>query len=208
MNMTKSHTRSSAARTWRCSTIGAVVIGTLAAMFIGSAASAVDACDNTTPLENPQCFDDDPAGGGSGGGSGGSSTTDDCYDDNLGTDGLKILDSGIDFGDDNWFAGAPLGWASVEWSVDCGFYSADVVGTLRLEDGRRGRVHVDFINADGVEETKHSRTRTAPANGHESWSVNLSPSGGEHIVEVQVCTEISNDGVHFDAVTCKTKQLG
>jgi len=38
--------------------------------------------------------------------------------------------------------------------------------------------------------------------------VNLSPSGGEQIVEVRVCTEISDDGVDFDAVTCKTRQLG
>jgi len=35
-------TRSSAATTWRHSTIGAVVIGALAAMFIASAASAVE----------------------------------------------------------------------------------------------------------------------------------------------------------------------
>jgi len=57
-------------------------------------------------------------------------------------------------------------------------------------------------------ETVHSRTRTAADNGHWSWSVNLSPTVDVHIIEVHVCTEISDDGVHFDTVSCKTRLAG
>ena len=35
------------------------------------------------------------------------------FDEDLDTDDLKLLDRGIDFGDNNWLLGAPVGWASV-----------------------------------------------------------------------------------------------
>lgn len=206
-------TRSSSTRRWRRATTLAVVIGAVATMFMASAASAREDGDyaEQVPPYNEQ---DD----------GGSSTTvpehdpipndagcSTIFDEDLDTDDLKLLDRGIDFGDNNWLAGAPVGWASVQWSVECGFYSAEVVGTLHLDgdSGRSGRVHVSFWNAgEQIGTPRHSRTRTAPDNDHISWAVNLSSPDDVHVTEVHVCTEISDDGVHFDSVNCKTRVLG
>ena len=201
-------TRSSSTRRWRRATTRAVVIGAVATMFVASAASARE--DGDYPEQVPPYEQED----------GGSSYTpipneNPCstiHDEDLDTDIVKLLDRGIDLGDDNWswLGGAPGGFASVQWSVECGFYSAEVVGTLHLDgdSGRSGRVHVSFWNAGELIETRHSRTRTAPDNDHYSWSVNLSSPDDVHITEVQVCTEISDDGVHFDSVNCKTRLLG
>ena len=106
---------------------------------------------------------------------------------------------------------APFGFASVQWSVDCGFMSGDVVGTLHLDgvDGHSGRIHVDFIDGAGeIVDTKHSAIRTADGNGHDHWPVNLYSPSGTHITEVQICTELRDDsdpGDDFDIVTCKTR---
>ena len=207
-------TRSSSTRRWRRATTRAVVIGAVATTVVASTASARE--DGDYPEQVPPYNEQDD---------GGSSTTvpehdpiandagcSTIFDEDLDTDVVKLLDRGIDFGDNNWswLGGAPVGVASVQWSVECGFYSAEVVGHLHLdgESGRSGRVHVSFWNYGEYIETRHSRTRTAPDNDHYSWSVNLSSPDGVHITEVHVCTEISDDGVHFDFVNCKTRLLG
>lgn len=216
-------TRASSARSWRRSTTRAVVIGALATMFVASAASAAEPYEPDESQDNGEYDDhgDNDVAGNSGNidTSGpnpehppiandvGCST---IHDGDLDTDVVKLLDEGIDFGDSTWVVGAPFGVGSVQWSVECGLYSADVVGTLHLdgESDRSGRVHVSFWNAGELQETRHSRTRTAPDNGHHSWPVNLSSPSGVHTTEVRVCTEISDDGVDFDSVNCKTRYMG
>lgn len=132
------------------------------------------------------------------------------FDTNYETDVLKLLDQGIDFGDNFWLGNAPLGVASVQWGVECGFCDADVVGTLHLDGirGQSGRIHAAFFLNGELQETFHSRILTATDNGHFSRSVHLASPAGVHVTEVHVCTEISDDGVHFESVNCKARFIG
>ena len=44
-------------------------------------------------------------------------------------------------------------------------------------------------------------------SGHDDWSVNIAPNLGANVDEVLVCAELSDNGVDFDAVSCKTRSL-
>ena len=126
------------------------------------------------------------------------------------TDLVRLTDNGIDFGDGSFIAGAPIGSGSVEWDIVSGFYTPRLFGTIHLDgvSGRYGRMHICYWDGGGgYIDTRHSRTRRAPDNGHHEWSVDVSPVNLMQITEVHVCTEISDDGVNFDLVDCTTKYL-
>ena len=64
-------------------------------------------------------------------------------------------------------------------------------------------MHIDYYDGAGTYlYTRHGGAVTPPDNGHEDWSVDLSPSTPMQIVQVRVCTEMSNDGVNFSQVDC------
>jgi len=134
------------------------------------------------------------------------------WDEDLHTDSIKITDPGIDLGNGTWVGATndPLGSASVEWTVDNGFYSARVTGWLHLDDipGHHGRIHVSFWNYSDLVSTRHSTWRAAPSNNHDEWSVDLSDLQSIHITEVHVCTELSDDGgATFDFIGCEESYL-
>jgi hypothetical protein len=217
-------------RTWRRSTARAVIIGTIAACVVASAASAVPPYEPDESLEQgtyPDQPDDDGWGSGnsnSGSSSSDSSTSDapivnggttstgNSWDGHVETDLLKITDPGIDFGDTNWVGliGEPFGPGSVVWDIDGGFYTPRLVGTLHLNgvSGQYGRMHVSYWSSGTRTETRHSTSRRAPDDGHYEWAVNVSPLIDMQITEVHVCTEISDNGVDFESVSCKTRYLG
>ena len=199
--------------TWGRSTARAVALGSIAAMAVASAASAVDSepdyheeqgtyPDQPGYDDPPGPFDDDTNSGGQNGCS-------DSADGPTGTDIIKLTGEGIDFGDNTWSGSGPIGVGSVQWAVTCGFYSARVVGTLHLDgvSAGFGRMHVGYFNAGTEVDTRHGGIVRAPDADHQPFSVDISSPAGEHVTEVQVCIEISNNGVDFDAVTCKTRQL-
>lgn len=126
------------------------------------------------------------------------------------TDLVKLTDNGIDFGDNTFAFGAPLGFGSVECDIVSGYYTPRLIGTLHLDgvSGQYGRMHISYWDGGGgYIDTRHSTTRRAPDNGHHHWSVDLSPVNLMQITEVHVCTEISNDGVNFSQVDCATRYL-
>ena len=136
--------------------------------------------------------------------------TNDCASVNYGFDIIKLPGAGVDFGDRTFIGGAPVGPGSVTWSVpDCDYYTARVVGTLHLDgvSGKYARMYVSYWWGGEYVATRHGGTVRAPDNGHEAWSVDLAPLIGHNVDEVHVCTEISDDGVDFDIVDCKTRYL-
>ena len=205
----------------------AVVVGAIAACVVGSAAMAQPPYEPTEHDEQGT-YPDQPDDDGWGSGSTDSSTTTtgasvpsqhgttastSTWNYDVETDLLKITDRGIDFGDSNWGGGIindPLGPGSVQWSVDDGYYSAELVGTLHLNGvaDQFGRMHIEFRSYGDLIQTRHSATLHATDNGHFERSVDLAPTEVGHITDVVVCTELSDDGTNFDAVSCKTRMLG
>jgi hypothetical protein len=59
-----------------------------------------------------------------------------------------------------------------------------------------------------LEQQRRSRREPRHDNGHFERQVNLAPLTDWQIDEVHVCTEISDDAVHFESVNCKTRFLG
>jgi hypothetical protein len=127
-------------------------------------------------------------------------------------DPVKLTDPEIDFGDSVWVGvfNDPLGTGSVNWSIDSGYYTPTLVGTLHLNNARHkwGRMHIDYYDgAGGYIDTEHSVAHEAPDGSHHQWSVNLKPSPLRQIVQVHVCTEISDDGTHWSQVDCTGRLL-
>jgi hypothetical protein len=134
----------------------------------------------------------------------------DCASANYGFDIIKLPGAEVDFGDGSFVLGAPVGPGSVTWSVpDCDYYTARVVGTLHLDgaSGKYARMYVSYWWGGEFVASRHGGTVRAPDNGHEDWSVDLAPFIGGNVDEVHVCTQISDDGVDFDFVNCKTRFL-
>jgi hypothetical protein len=132
------------------------------------------------------------------------------WSQNYGTDIIKLTGDRVDFGDSSFVGGAPLGVGSVQWSVpDCRYYTARLQGTLHLDgaSGKFARMHVSYWWDDELLATHHSITLHARNNRRVEQQVDMAPLIGHNVDEVHVCTEISNDGENFDAVTCKTRLL-
>jgi hypothetical protein len=82
-------------------------------------------------------------------------------------DPVKLTDPEIDFGDSVWVGllNDPLGTGSVNWSIDSGYYTPTLVGTLHLNNARHkwGRMHIDYYDgAGGYIDTEHSTPHESP----------------------------------------------
>jgi hypothetical protein len=168
----------------------------------------VNGCQATP---DPDCPDIDLPNNGSDGGSNGSDGTPSSWDEEaIDTDLVRLVDRGIDLGDNSFVLGAPLGSGSVVWSIVGGFYTPRLIGTLHLDgvSGQYGRMHISYWGGGELIDTRHGGIVRALDNDHHSWSVDLSPLNLMQITEVHVCTEISSDGVIFSLVDCTTKYLG
>jgi hypothetical protein len=131
------------------------------------------------------------------------------FEGHVSTDIVKLTAQYIDFGDSTRLAGAPVGPGSVDWDVVDGFYTPQLIGTLHMNnaDGKFGRMHVSYWSGGQNLETRHAVTHHAIGDQHQEWPVNISPLTNYQFTEVHVCTEISDDGITFDTVNCKTRYL-
>ncbi|HEX5100340.1 MAG TPA: hypothetical protein VFV94_12610 [Polyangiaceae bacterium] len=128
----------------------------------------------------------------------------------LDTDYPELTGPNIDFGGSVWAFGTPVGPGTLTWRVVDGFYTPRLVGTMHLDNasGMYARMHVSHWDGGGnLISTEHSGTKRASGMGHQSWSIDLTPLTLRQIVEVHVCTELSNDGVSFWQDACKTYLL-
>jgi hypothetical protein len=125
----------------------------------------------------------------------------------LDTDSVKVTGDEVDFGGSLWGINSPVGSGTMTWSIVSGFYTPRLTGTLHLKDaaGKYARMHISYWDGGGVHiATRHGGIVQASGNGHQSWSVDLSPTTLSQIVEAHVCTELSDDGVDFPQVSCET----
>lgn len=125
----------------------------------------------------------------------------------LDSDSVKVTGNKVDFGGALWGIHSPVGSGTMTWRVVDGFYTPRLTGNLHLEDadGQFARMHVSYWGGDGsLIATRHGGVVQAVGNGHQSWSVDLSPITPSQIVEAHVCTELSDDGVDFPQVACET----
>lgn len=133
-------------------------------------------------------------------------------EENIDTDLVRLTDNrGIDFGNQPFVLGAPVGSGSVVWSIVGGFYTPRLIGNLYLDgvSGQYGRMHISYWGGGGEHiDTRHGGIVRALDNDQHHWPVDLSPLNLMQITEVHVCTEISYDGVNFSQVDCTTKYLG
>jgi len=128
----------------------------------------------------------------------------------LDTDYPELTGTNIDFGGSLWAFGTPLGGGTLTWRVVDGFYTPRLVGTMHLDNanGMYARMHVSHWDGGGnLISTEHSGTKQASGMGHQSWPIDMTPLNLKQIVEVHVCTELSNDGVTFWQDACKTYLL-
>jgi hypothetical protein len=125
----------------------------------------------------------------------------------LDTDSVKVTGDKVDFGGSLWGINSPVGSGTMTWSIVNGFYTPRLTGTLHLKDaaGKYARMHISYWDGGGGHiATRHGGIVQASGNGHQSWSVDLSPTTLSQIVEAHVCTELSDNGVDFPQVSCET----
>jgi hypothetical protein len=128
----------------------------------------------------------------------------------LDTDYPELTGSQIDFGGSVWLLGTPVGPGTMTWRVVDGYYTPRLVGTMHLDnaDGMYARMHVSHWDGGGnLISTEHSGTKHVSGNGHQTWSIDMTPLNLSQIVEAHVCTELSNDGVTFWQDACKSYLL-
>lgn len=128
----------------------------------------------------------------------------------LDVDLVRLTDAEVDFGDNTFVLGVPLGSGLVTWDIVSGFFTPRVTGTLHLDgaSGKYARMHLSYWDGGGSHiATRHGGIVQAPDNGHHGWTVDLSPVNLAQITEVHVCTEISSNGVNFNIVDCRTRIL-
>jgi hypothetical protein len=129
----------------------------------------------------------------------------------LDTDPVRVTGDKVDFGGSVWGINSPVGSGSMTWSIVSGFYTPRLTGTLHMKDaaGKYARMHISYWDGGGGHiATRHGGIVQAVGNGHQSWSVDLSPITLSQIVEAHVCTELSDDRVNFPQVSCETYFLG
>lgn len=125
----------------------------------------------------------------------------------LDTDSVKVTGDKVDFGGAVWGINSPVGSGTMTWSIVDGFYTPRLTGTLHLKDaaGKFARMHISYWDGGGGHiATRHGGIVQASGNGHQSWSVDLSPVTLSQIVEAHVCTELSDDRIDFPQVSCES----
>jgi hypothetical protein len=128
----------------------------------------------------------------------------------LDTDSVKVTGDKVDFGGSVWGINSPVASGTMTWSIVDGFYTPRLTGTLHMKDadGKFARMHISYWDGGGGHiATRHGGIVEASGNGHQSWSVDLSPVTLSQIVEAHVCTELSDDRIDFPQVSCESYQL-
>ncbi|MBM7807964.1 hypothetical protein JOD57_003801 [Geodermatophilus bullaregiensis] len=127
-------------------------------------------------------------------------------------DPVRLTAPGVDFGDNTFVLGAPLGSGSVNWAVNqYGFYQATLTGRLHLDNVplQYGRMHMEYFDGAGTSlGTIHGGKVRAPNNNsHVSWSVDLRSPDQLQVVQVEICTETSSNGTSWSQSRCTGRLL-
>jgi hypothetical protein len=113
------------------------------------------------------------------------------------TDNVKITEDGVDFGSAGWGVGAPNGTGQLSWGLDGVVVEPRLKGAIHLNNssGVCARINLRYLNASGSSLTaRHGGEVCANDNGHDYWTVDLSPYASTKIakVKVQLQTQGSN----------------
>ena len=127
-------------------------------------------------------------------------------------DPVRLTAQVVDFGDNAWVLGAPLGSGSVDWSVNQnGFYQATLRGYLHPDNAplEYGRMHMEYFDGAGnsMGVIHGGKVRAPNNNSHRSWSVDLHSPDHLQVVQVEICTETSSNGTSWTPVRCSGRLL-
>ena len=130
----------------------------------------------------------------------------------LDSDHVTLKGNPVDFGGDTWNSvlKVPNNAGRVNWSVTHRYYTPELTGYLYLHNakGKYARMHIGYFDgAGGLIDVHHGGIVHATDDDLHAWSVDLWPETLYQIVEVEVCTEISDDGSAFTQVNCQTEYL-
>jgi hypothetical protein len=123
-----------------------------------------------------------------------STYTADTHDDSV-----RITESAMDFGNDNWSAlGYPVGSGEMSWELDGSQVTPHLTGVLWQNNslGACARVNLRYLTETGAFLTERAGgTVCASTNGPQGWSVNLDDYSSNKIgqVTVQIQRLAAND---------------
>lgn len=129
----------------------------------------------------------------------------------IGTHSLKITATGFDFGGADWFAGAPVGPAKVNWYIVDGQMRPSVDGTLFLNDvsGQCARIRVDYYAGAGIRwNTAYGNEVCAPDDRLRAYTVDLGPVTSSKIDEVGVAVEKKTASGDWQTIGSQRMKLG
>jgi hypothetical protein len=117
------------------------------------------------------------------------------------SDGVKITESGVDFGNSGWNGfGEPSGDGFVSWDITNGYVRPRLTGAIHLNNsnGACARMNIRYLTETGsFIDSRAGGTVCSPDNGHNSWSVDLDPRD-IGLVTIQLQT-LGTNGVYSTA---------
>lgn len=105
------------------------------------------------------------------------------------TDELKITESKVDFGSEDFAAGAPMRTGYVDWEIDDAVVTPNIWGYLHLNnsDDVCARLNVRYRTEAGAHLfTEPGDEHCAPNGGHHSWYVFMDDEGSDKVGEINV----------------------
>ncbi len=129
----------------------------------------------------------------------------------IGTHSVKISTPGFDFGGSDYFAGAPVGPAKVQWNIVDGQMHPRVDGTLFLNNvgGQCARIRVDYYAGAGIRWTSaHGNEVCAPDDRLRAYTVALDPVISSKINEVGIAVEKKTTSGSWQTIGSQRLKLG
>lgn len=108
------------------------------------------------------------------------------------TDPVKLTAKSVDFGDDWWGVGGPLGSGELSFKYSGGKITPRLTGTIHLDDadGMCGKVRMEAFDAAGTMlDRSYGGEVCANDDKHHSWSVDFEPYSDASIASVQVAID-------------------
>jgi hypothetical protein len=125
-------------------------------------------------------------------------------------DNVKITEQGADVGGHDFAAGAPLGSAQLDWNLVDGVVAPRLTGFLHLNNsaGLCARVNLRFYSESGIFLTKgRGEAECAEDNGHQRFSIDLSPYDSNKIGEVKVQLQTQGTNGSWNVAGSKTVSI-
>jgi hypothetical protein len=122
------------------------------------------------------------------------------------TDSVKLTSQHVDFGDDWWGIGGPLGSGELSFEYSGGKITPHLKGTIHLDDadGMCGKMRMEAFDAAGTMlDRSYGGEVCAHDDSHHAWDVDLAPYSDASIasVEVAIDEETANGWFTMDKQT-------